>query len=199
MFDSISTKVVGKWIHIFIIFASLVSSIVLIFGAISSLLPDKVSDEVSDKASDKVIRPPFRHVPAPVITDERVLSDISSIRTELLSVKSQLDKVRVLSKETASALKIEELDSTVSDLLSQVSKLSRAIVEDPEEAVSSTLLRKELDLMRSEHKSSISMLTQQIEHVSGLGKWFVGALISMVVCMLGLVIGIIIQTRSSSG
>jgi len=135
--------------------------------------------------------------PASMSDIRAVKSEVVSIKNDLLSVKAQLDKVSMLPKETALALKIEELNSTLLVLRSQVSKLNEAIIEDPEKALSAVLLRKELDTMKSDYNNSISLVRQQIENVSDLGKWLVGILLALSVSILAVAIGGIVQRRAS--
>ncbi len=100
--------------------------------------------------------------------------------------------------DTEVAIRFENLDSRLDELAKQleiVEVIEQAINDSPERAMSIPILRKELDLLKSDVVEAVDALRAEIDRIYDLGKWFLGLMATMAIAVMGLVIGNLIKRK----
>lgn len=123
---------------------------------------------------------------------------LAELRQEIEEALDQVLQSSQSLADTEVAIRFENLDSRLDELAKQleiVEVIEQAINDSPERAMSIPILRKELDLLKSDVVEAVDALRAEIDRIYDLGKWFLGLMATMAIAVMGLVIGNLIKRK----
>jgi hypothetical protein len=77
----------------------------------------------------------------------------------------------------------------------RLGKLEKAILDDPEKALSIPILRNDIAATKTAYGSEMNALRGEIARIYDLNKWFVGLMFSMALGIIGLAITNVFKTK----
>ena len=84
---------------------------------------------------------------------------------------------------------ITEINKEMLELKNKLKGLRQFILDSPEAAIQINLIQKDIKSLQEENK----LIRQEISNFSGMGKWFIGTLITISLAMFGLLIPMVIS------
>ncbi len=102
---------------------------------------------------------------------------------------SQLNEALKEAPETAGII-VKEHEEKIAQLESKFSSLRTLIFDNPDQAITIPLIKKDIDGIKSE----IERINTQIGWLSSYNKWLIGVMITLAVGVLGLALSIILKS-----
>ena len=115
-------------------------------------------------------------------------TEVVALRDQVKAVESQLSKMATIPSDSAVAVKLLNLEQSLSNVTSRLGKLEQVILQDPPKALEMPLFRNQLDSMKTGYQSEILSVKQEIAQVYDLSKWFIGLMCTMAMGIVGLAI-----------
>ena len=120
-------------------------------------------------------------------------------KTEIATLRSDVDRLRsrldAASSIADSAHQFVGLKSTIDDASARLERMEKAIMADPEKALSIPLLRAELAAMASTYQRDLQAYGGQIDRIYDQNKWFIGLIGTMALGLVGLGVSNFIQAK----
>lgn len=107
----------------------------------------------------------------------------SSIYAKLISLDNKISSLEKTFNDTHSA------DDNYTLLNNRFSNIERAILDDPEKALTLTLLSRDIKDMETREKDARDDLRNDVERLYELIQWLIGLIVAMALAVVGVVVG----------
>lgn len=122
---------------------------------------------------------------------EPLVKEINIYRDEVLQLRNTLAALKNTSTLTPENVRIEVLESKVTDIQNKVNTLSDILGTNPEKALSLPLMRKDLDSLNTSLKVVSEYSDKQLERFITLFYWIIGVLaLGIISIAIGLYFGL---------
>ncbi len=143
------------------LYISILLLLVMISGLIWSL----------SSFNSPVFREPIITTPTPTTQPQDVVnlqSEIASLQDEVKFFQQQLDSISQVPTNPATALQLTEIKNSLEGLNGRIGDIENALLDNPEKALSITLLRKDMQLLQEKFDSNTESMRDEINRVSSL-------------------------------
>jgi len=136
--------------------------------------------------------------PTPSPFPNSVQEDINYLKNETIYIIDRLDKIEQsfnsISSDSDSILiysELLELKGNVEDMSSELDNVETIILDNPNKALSTVLLSKELENIKSNYESDLLIVRSDIERVYRQNNWFIGLMFTIAIGLFTLSIRVI--------
>lgn len=137
---------------------------------------------------EKPISPLPSDQPTSIPVDQR----LQEITQRIDQLAAQLESLAKMPPEANANIKLQAMDTTLTDLKTRQSKIEEVILSNPAKAIELPLLRKDLDSLKDAQQQGVTAIKQGVDQVYDLNKWLLGA---MAVSIVTLAISNLIKSR----
>lgn len=165
--------------------------VVALFALVASFTP------LSDQLRDFIVSEPKSNSANQDILVDELSKEIDILKNRLSDIDNTL-KHTTPNNDIALAQRFNEIDSQLDKIqnsLGIVSVIEKAVVENPERAMSIPMLRKDFDAIKIDANDTSRILRAEIDRIYDLGKWFIGLMGTMAIGVLGLAVGNILKNK----
>lgn len=127
-------------------------------------------------------------------TNTSINSEISSLRTGIDELTRKID----ILEENSDSLNIISIKNDINKINNRLTILEDVIYDDPQKALSLTLLQRDLQSLRADSQKDIVVTQQKIDNINDSVKWILGIMLSIILGLLGLTVSVIMTMRTDS-
>lgn len=117
---------------------------------------------------------------------ENLRKEVSSLNSELLTLKSSLDAIAKIPDEHGWKSEASKISVSIDRLDARLEALESAITEDPAKALAVPILRKDLDNTEKSLKAELAQTKSEIDRMYDQNKWFIGLMFTIALSVLGM-------------
>jgi len=136
------------------------------------------------------------------VVDERVYSEIADMRSKLQQeidriedLRTQIQAISKLPPESRPSPDYAKIAAELASVESRLKTLEDGLGENPGKALSTPLLRKDIEALQKYSRDSFAATQKEIERIYDQNKWFIGLIATMAVGVLGLAVGNLVQGK----
>jgi hypothetical protein len=107
--------------------------------------------------------------------------EIDTIRQDIDSIHTQLESLQQIPEDTAIAMRLQSLEETMANLESTLTDIEEIIVQDPEEALEITMLRRDIEQAQAFNQSQVDALVRLIEQTN---TWVTVSVLALAIAVL---------------
>lgn len=166
---------------------SILSPIAMVGALVISV--SSLHTELKDKPNllNPVISTPFDNK----IKTEPLIKEINIYRDEVFQLRNTLTALKNTSTLTPENVRIEVLESKITDIQNKVNTLSDILGNNPEKALALPLMRKDLDSLNTSLKVVSDYSDKQLERFINLFYWIIAVLAGGIISIaIGLYFGL---------
>jgi hypothetical protein len=122
-----------------------------------------------------------------VITDETVpKAVVANLRSDVDALKKAVRDIEALPREAKLALKLQQIQVTISDVQLRQTKLEQILLNNPAKALELPLLQRDFEGLKTAHQATAASLKETVDRIYDLNKWLLGGIaISVIALALG--------------
>ena len=113
---------------------------------------------------------------------------IDEIKHQVVLFQEQLNSLKNISTEQKVASDLSVLRKGIAQIETKLEIFDKAIVDNPERAMSIPLLRRDIDALSTDLKGDLFVTRQEVNRVYDYSKWFLALMVSMAVGVFGLAV-----------
>ncbi|MEM8822445.1 MAG: hypothetical protein AAGF30_02445 [Pseudomonadota bacterium] len=128
----------------------------------------------------------------------QIRKEIDSLRAEIQGAISDVLDETQLPEGTEVAVRFQQIEGTlnqISQKLRIIETIEVAVTDNPERAMSIPILRRDIDVLRTDVTEDLGIVRAEIDRIYDLGKWFIGLIATMAIGVLGLAVGNLIKGK----
>ncbi len=108
-------------------------------------------------------------------------TEIDGVRQDIDSIRAQLEAVEQIPEDTAITVRLQSLEATMANLESTLTGIEEIIVQDPEEALEITMLKRDIEQAQAFNQSQLDALARLIEQTN---TWVTVSIVGLFVAVL---------------
>jgi hypothetical protein len=167
----------------------IISVIVAISAIVTAIISFNLFRKTPDNASEN-----SDYIINKMISPIRV--DLDKLHKDMEDLKQTVHSMTSLSNEEKSAINIMDTDRKVSELTKKIDIIERAVVDNPERAMSLPMLRRDIDGLRTDLLGDIGTAREEISRIYDLSMWFLGLMGTMALGVLGMAVANLTRAKS---
>ena len=167
------------------------ASVVAAIAAVATIIASFIGAFVKNETDNTVAK----------YVEERVYEEIAQMRNELQTeleklndVKAQVQALSALPSDSKPPETVGALVAKVGSIEARLATLEAGLVENPAKALSTPLLRKDMEALQKSSRESLTATQKEIERIYDQNKWFIGLIATMAVGVLGLAVSNLFKT-----
>jgi hypothetical protein len=136
------------------------------------------------------------------LVDERVYTEIADMRSKILreldsinDLRTQIQAISKLPPNTRPSPDYAKITAKLASIESRLKTLEDGLGDNPGKALSTPLLRKDIEALQKSSRDSFAVTQKEIERIYDQNKWFIGLIATMAVGVLGLAVGNLAQGK----
>ena len=125
--------------------------------------------------------------PTGTLTPKDVNTRITDLENEIRSLRQEVSNLKKNpTSNSGSSSSTSATQEKVEDLDKRISVIEQAVLDSPERALQLTLLRQEMDDIKSGYEKDLQNTRQEIDRVYDLSKWFIGLMFTMAIGLISM-------------
>jgi hypothetical protein len=122
-------------------------------------------------------------------------SEIVSLQDEVKLLRQQLDSISQVPTNSATASELVEIKNSLEGLDSRIGVIEQAVLDNPEKALSITLLRKDMQLLQEKYDANTEGIRDENNRVSSLNQSLIILVMTSMIGLVGLAVANLFQIR----
>jgi hypothetical protein len=170
--------------------STIIPIIVALIGTLATIIVASVT-AYGQYITAKTIAP----TPIPSQNITALQSELSGLQGEVKSLQQQLDSISQTTTDTANAAKLARIESSINELNNRMGVIEQAILDNPEKALSITLLKKDMQVLQDKYEANTQVVQNEINRVSGLNQSLIILVMTSMVGLVSLAVANLFQIR----
>lgn len=123
---------------------------------------------------------------------------ITALADKFGNLDNKLSMIVSAPTSTDGSLQIAAMKSDLKAMSTRIKSLEEGLIENPEKALSTVLLRRDLGSLETKLLEAIADAEKDVDRIYDQNKWFLGLMVTTALGLIGVAVSNLIQTKNTS-